>query len=155
MVISATANAARNGRLVAAKRAASLARVDSSWGCGVVRPCQSAGQPPRMLCRSGGGLYRLEMTAGTRPALLLAHPSPHAVVLPGVQREGQALPADWAAGADRLRLRDLVKGGARRARREEHFRVSVPACGQQPPVPAGHSDHPGTSAARARMPSAR
>src|SRR5438128_550490 len=51
------------------------------------------------------------MTAVTRPALLLAHASPHAVVLPGVQRERQALPADRAAGADRFRLRDLVKGG--------------------------------------------
>src|SRR5258707_8861835 len=111
MVISEAASAARNGRSGAAKRAASLARVDSSWRCRVVRPCQSAGQPPRRLCRSGGGLYRLEMTAVTRPALLLAHASPHAVVLPGVQREGQALPADWAAGADRLRPRDLVKGG--------------------------------------------
>src|SRR5258708_38105905 len=106
MVITLTAIPARNGRTVALKRAASLARVDSSWGCRVVRPCQSAGQPPRRLCRSGGGLYRLEMTAVTRPALLLAHPSPHAVGLPGVPREGQALPADRAAGADRLRLRD-------------------------------------------------
>jgi hypothetical protein len=34
------------------------------------------------------------MTAVTRPALLLAHASPHAVVLPGVQRERQALPPD-------------------------------------------------------------
>src|SRR5580704_171881 len=139
MVIAATANAARNGCSVAAKRAASLARVDSSWRCRVVRLCQSAGQPPRRLCRSGGGLYLLEMTAVTRSALLLAYASPHAVVLPGVQREGQALPPDGAAGVDRLRLRDLVKGGARRGDREEQFRVSMPACGQ-PPVPAGGSD---------------
>src|SRR5258708_39155651 len=111
MVIPATASASRNGRWVAAKRAASLARVDSSWRCRVVRPCQSAGQPPRGLCRSGGGLYRLEMTAVTRPALLLAHASPPAVVLPGVHREGHALPADRAAGADRLPPRDLGTGG--------------------------------------------
>ena len=75
------------------------------------------------------------MTAVTRPALVLAHASPRAVVLPGVQREGQALPPDGVAGADRLGLRDLIKGGARRGDREEQFRVGMPACGQLPPVP--------------------
>src|SRR5260221_10541120 len=86
-------------------------------------------------------MYCVDITPVTRPAFLLTHPSPYAVVLPGVQREGQALPADWAAGADRLRLRDLVKGGARRGGREEQFRVCMPACGQLAPVPVGDSDH--------------
>jgi hypothetical protein len=74
-------------------------------------------------------------------AFFLARASPYAVVLPGVQRERQALPPDRAAGADRLRLRDLIKRGARPRDREEQFRVSMPACGQQPPVPAGGGDH--------------
>jgi len=73
-------------------------------------------------------------------ALFLAHASPHAVVLSGVQREGQALPPDGAAGADRFRLGDLVHGGARRRDRKEQFRVSIPACGQLQPVPVGDSD---------------
>ena len=73
-------------------------------------------------------------------ALFLAHASPHAVVPPGVQREGQALPTDGAAGADRFRLGDLVQGGARRGEREEQFRIGVPACSQLPPVPVGDGD---------------
>src|SRR5277367_6728826 len=74
-------------------------------------------------------------------AFFLAHASPDAVVLPGVQREAQALAPDGAAGADYLRLRDLVQGGTRRGDREEQFRIRMPAGGQLPPVPAGDSDH--------------
>jgi hypothetical protein len=51
-------------------------------------------------------------------AFFVGHASPDAVVLPGVQREHQALPADRAVGADRFRLRDLVQGGTRRGDRK-------------------------------------
>ena len=64
---------------------------------------------------------------------MLAHASPYAVVLHGVQREGQALPPDGAAGADRLGLRDLIKGGTRRGDREEQFGSAcrhAASCGQ-------------------------
>jgi hypothetical protein len=73
-------------------------------------------------------------------ALVFARASRYAVVLPGVQREGQAVPPGRAAAADRLGLGDLIQGGARRGDREEQFRVSRPACGQLPPVRAGGSD---------------
>ena len=68
---------------------------------------------------------------------MFAYACPYAVVLPGVQREGQALPPDGAAAADRLRLRDPIKGGTRCGDREEQFTIGMPACGQQPLVPAG------------------
>jgi hypothetical protein len=90
--------------------------------------------------------HQLPLLADVRAtgvAFFLARASPHAVVLPGVQRERQALPADRAARADRLCLRDLVKGGARPRDWEEQVGVSMPACGQLPPVPARDGDRLG------------
>jgi len=83
-------------------------------------------------------LVQVFLARGRRSSSLV--PPPYAVVLPGVQRESQALAPDGAAGADRRGLGDLIQGGARCGDREEQFRVSMPACGQLPPVPVrdGH-----------------
>jgi hypothetical protein len=48
--------------------------------------------------------------------------SPYAVVLPGVQRKGQALPPDGAAAEIALACVTWSKGGTGRGDREEQFR---------------------------------
>src|SRR5699024_1632112 len=67
-------------------------------------------------------------------ALVLAEPAPHAGVLAGLERPGEALAGDGAARADRLGRLDLRDRRAARADREEQFRVLVAADGTMAPV---------------------
>src|SRR5699024_12290075 len=62
-----------------------------------------------------------------RTPLVLAHPAPHTGVLTGLQRPGQALADDGAAGAHGLRLGDLSDRRAGRAHGEEQFRIFIAA----------------------------
>jgi len=69
-----------------------------------------------------------------RAALVLAHPAPHAVVLPGLEGPGEALFAHLAASAHLLGLLDLHDRGTGVADREEQFRVLVEARGTVTPI---------------------
>src|SRR5699024_1742439 len=82
-----------------------------------------------------------------RTPLVLAHPAPHTGVLTGLQRPGQALADDGAAGAHGLRLGDLSDRRAGRAHGEEQFRIFIAAHRTMEPV-----HHPTPSRVRGTAP---
>ena len=102
------------------------------------RPAGAAGRPASAACVAVArvllllplcGLPGMAGRPGSRPvpaqplAFLLGRPAPHAVDLPGGQREVQAGLLHAAAGADGFRVADLVERRASRRDWEEYVRV--------------------------------
>ena len=92
------------------------------------------GAGPSTSDSDGASCPRSCVAALERATLVLAHAAPHAGVLPGRKRPGQALGHDRAAGTYQLGIGDLRDGRTAVPHGEEQFRIFVAAHGLVAPV---------------------